>query len=192
MRRRRARPRRPTYISANEYYANLAKDGGWTPQSAPNATYAGDDGKVYRMQGRRMAASRRRHWAAEQAPPPSVVAEAQMRDNVDPGMAAGSYSMSNATRFTGAKGDGWSRQDSGDGGYSRTLGGDGGISAERINYQNQVMDNAFDIAMNGGYWGDSVSVGNGAVSVGVGVGVAPGMGMGMVPGMGWGGRFGGD
>ena len=103
-------------------------------------------------------------------PPPDVVAEAQTRANVDPGMAAGSYGMSNATRFTGAQGTGWTRRDSGDGGYSRTLGGDGGISAERINYDNQVMDNAFDIAANGGWWGEGVYIG----------------------GIGWGGRLGGD
>jgi len=126
-------PAAPAYISANAYYANLAKDGGWTPQSAPNATYAGNDGKVYRMQGNAWQRHDGATWAPEQAPPPSVVAEAEMRDNVDPGMTAGSYSMNNATRFTGAKGDGWSRQDSGDGGYSRTNGGDGGISAERMN-----------------------------------------------------------
>ncbi len=180
----------PAYISANAYYASLAKDGGWNPPSATNATYAGADGKVYRMQGSAWQRHDGAAWTAEPAPPPSVVSEAQMRANVDPGMAAGSYGMSNATRFTGTQGDGWTRRDAGDGGYSRTLGGDGGISAERSNYDNQVMDNAFDIAMNGGYWGDSVSVGNGAVSMGVGVGMAPGVGM--LPGMGWGGRFGGD
>jgi hypothetical protein len=74
-------------------------------------------------------------------------------------MQAGSFSMSNSTRFTGQQGDGWSRRDSGDGGYSRTLGGDGGISAERWQYNDQVMDNAFDIAMNGGWWGEGVYIG---------------------------------
>jgi hypothetical protein len=32
--------------------------------------------------------------------------------------------MSNATQFTGDRGDGWSGRDGGDVGYSRTLGGD--------------------------------------------------------------------
>ena len=106
--------------------------------------------------------------------------------------------MSNATRFSGQPGDGWSRRDAGSGGYSRTLGGDGGISAEATNYHDAVMNNAFDIAMNGGYWGDGVAIGNGAVSVGVGVGVGgigmgPGFGpyIGPVASPGWGGRFGG-
>lgn len=180
----------PAYISANAYYANLAKQGGWTPQSATNETYAGDDGNIYRNQGGGWQRHDGAAWTPESSPPPAVVSEAQTRANVDPGMAAGSYGMSNTTRFTGAQGDGWSRRDSGDGGYSRTLGGDGGISAERINYDNQVMDNAFDIDMNGGYWGDSVSVGNGAVSVGVGVGVGVPLVPGAVPGAGWGGRFG--
>ncbi len=186
----------PTYISANAYYASLAKEGGWTPASAVNETYAGDDGKVYRQHDGAWQRHDGAAWSAQSAPPAPVVAEAQARASVDPGMAAGSYSMSNATRFTGRAGEGWSARDRGDGGYSRTLGGDGGISAERANYDNQVMDNAFDIAMNGGWWSDSTTVGNGPVRVGVGVGTAvgpgTGVGFGMAPGLGWGGRFGGD
>ena len=65
-------------------------------------------------------------------------------------------------------GDGWTRRDSGDGGYSRTLGGDGGISAEYNAYNDAVMNNEFDIMMNGGWWGDTVYLG----------------------GIGWGGRYG--
>ncbi len=160
----------PAYISADAYYASLARDGGWSPQSATNETYAGDDGKVYRHQGGAWQRHDGATWTAEPAPPVNVVAEAQTRANVDPGMVAGSYGMSNATRFTGMQADGWSRRDAGDGGYSRTLGGDGGISAERSNYDNQVMDNAFDIDMNGGWWSDSVTLG----------------------GVGWSGRLGGD
>jgi len=83
-------------------------------------------------------------------------------------MQAGSYGMSNATRFTGDPRDGWSARDAGDGGYSRTLGGDGGISAERYNYDQTVLNNEFDIAANGGWWSEGVYVG----------------------GVGWGGRFG--
>lgn len=160
----------PAYISANAYYASLVKDGGWSAQSSTNETYAGDDGKVYRHQGDAWQRHDGATWAAEPAPPVNVVAEAQTRANVDPGMVAGAYGMSNATRFTGSTGDGWSRRDAGDGGYSRTLGGDGGISAERSSYDNQVMDNAFDIDMNGGWWSDSVSLG----------------------GVGWSGRLGAD
>jgi hypothetical protein len=152
-------PAAPTYISANEYYASLAKNGGWDASTAANETYAGDDGNVYRKHPDGWQQSSPSGWSAAPAPPPSVVAQAQSRANVDPGMQAGSYGMSNATRFTGQPGDGWSRRDSGDGGYSRTLGGDGGISAEYNNYRDAVLNNEFDMAMNGGWWGDAVVVG---------------------------------
>jgi len=152
-------PAAPSYISANEYYANLAKNGGWDPNTANNDTYAGADGKVYRAQRGGWQQSSPGGWSAAPAAPPDVVAEAQARANVDPGMQAASYGMSNATRFTGQPGDGWSRRDSGDGGYSRTLGGDGGISAEYNNYRDAVLNNEFDIAANGGWWSDAVVVG---------------------------------
>jgi hypothetical protein len=160
----------PTYISANEYYASLAKNGGWDPSTANNNTYADADGKVYRKRPDGWQQHSASGWSSAPAPP-DVEAQAQARASVDPGMQAGSFSMSNATRFTGAAGDGWSRRDSGDGGYSRTLGGDGGISAEYWQYQNQVLQNEFDIAAATGVWGPPV-----------GVGVA----------VGWGGRLGGD
>jgi hypothetical protein len=159
-------PAAPTYISANEYYASLAKNG-WTPASAANDTYAGEGGAVYRKQADGWQQGGANGWAAAPSPPPAVVAQAQSRANVDPGMQAGSFGMSNATRFTGQPGDGWNARDRGDGGYSRTLGGDGGISAEYNAYRDAVLNNEFDIAMNGGWWSDSVVVG-------------------------WGGRLGGD
>jgi hypothetical protein len=152
-------PAAPAYISANEYYASLAKNGGWNPASAANNTYAGADGKVYRKHPDGWQQQSASGWSAAPAPPPAVVAEAQSRDNVDPGMQAASYGMSNTTRFTGQQGDGWSRRDAGDGGYSRTLGGDGGISAEYNAYNDAVLNNEFDIAMNGGFWSDQVVVG---------------------------------
>ena len=160
----------PTYISANEYYANLAKNGGWDPQSANNNTYADADGKVYRKHPDGWQQNSQSGWQAAPAPPPAVIAQADARANVDPGMQAGSFGMSNATRFTRMPGDGWSRRDAGDGGYSRTLGGDGGISAEYNAYNDAVLNNEFDIAANGGWWGDSVYLG----------------------GVGWSGRLGGD
>ena len=52
-----------------------------------------------RTAGSRIRAS---GWAAAPSPPPAVVAQAQARANVDPGMQAGSFGMSNATRFTQA------------------------------------------------------------------------------------------
>lgn len=154
-----ATPAAPTYISANEYYASLAKNGGWDPASANNNTYADGDGKVYRKRDDGWQQHSPSGWSAAPSPPPAVVAEAQSRANVDPGMQAGSFGMSNTTRFTGQQGDGWSRRDAGDGGYSRTLGGDGGISAEYNAYNDAVLNNEFDIAMNGGWWSDAVVVG---------------------------------
>jgi hypothetical protein len=152
-------PAAPAYISASEYYASLAKNGGWDPDSATNDTYVGADGKIYRAQRGNWQQSSASGWSAAPAPPPEVVAQAQSRASLDPGTQAGSYGMSNATRFTGQPGDGWSRRDAGDGGYSRTLGGDGGISAEYNNYRDAVLNNEFDIAMNGGWWSDGVVVG---------------------------------
>ena len=163
-------PSAPTYISANEYYATLAKNGGWDPASANNNTYADAGGKVYRNHPDGWQQHSSSGWSAAPTPPPEVVAEAQSRTSVDPGMQAGSYGMSNTTRFTGQAGDGWSRRDAGDGGYSRTLGGDGGISAEYNAYNDAVLNNEFEIAANGGWWGDSVYLG----------------------GVGWSGRLGGD
>lgn len=163
-------PSPPSYISANEYYASLAKNGGWDPGSASNNTYAAGDGKVYRQRSDGWQQHSPGGWTSAPAPPPAVVAEAQSRANVDPGMQAASYGMSNTTRFTGQSGDGWSRRDSGDGGYSRTLGGDGGISAEYNAYNDAVLNNEFEIAANGGWWSDSAYLG----------------------GVGWSGRLGGD
>ena len=151
-------PAAPTYISANEYYASLARNGGWDASTAANDTYAGADGKVYRAQRDGWQQHSPGGWSAA-PPPPDVVAQAQSRASVDPGTQAGSFGMSNATRFTGQPADGWSRRDAGDGGYSRTLGGDGGISAEYNNYRDAVLNNEFDIAMNGGWWSDAVVVG---------------------------------
>ena len=160
------------YISANAYYASLRANGGWDPAAASNHTYAAASGAVYRNSAAGWQQQAGNGWQPAPAAPPEVDAEAQARARADAAaQAAGSYGMSNATRFTGQPGDGWTRRDAGSGGYSRTLGGDGGISAEYANYRDAVQNNAFDIAMNGGYWGDSVAVGNSSVSVGVGVGV---------------------
>ena len=184
------------YISANAYYASVRANGGWDPAAASNHTYAAANGAVYRNSATGWQQHGGNGWQPAPSAPPEVDAEAQARDRAEAAaQTAGSYGMSNATRFSNQQGDGWSRRDAGSGGYSRTLGGDGGISAESANYRDAVQNNAFDIAMNGGYWGDSVAVGNGSVSVGVGVGVWPGWGapIGSVPmgNPGWGGRFGG-
>ena len=167
----KAAPGQPQYISANAYYASLKANGGVSPDAVDNAAYAGPDGSVYRKAPdgwQRHAAS---GWQSAPDAPPAVAAQAQAHVQAGANtaaMQAGSYSMSNATRFTGDSRDGWSARDAGDGGYSRTLGGDGGISAERYNYNQTVLNNEFDIAANGGWWSEGVYVG----------------------GVGWGGRFG--
>lgn len=167
----KAPPGQPQYISANAYYASLKANGGVSPDAVDNAAYAGPDGSVYRKAPdgwQRHAAS---GWQSTPEAPPAVAAQAQAHAQAGASaaaMQAGSYGMSNATRFTGDPRDGWSARDAGDGGYSRTLGGDGGISAERYNYNQTVLNNEFDIAANGGWWSEGVYVG----------------------GAGWGGRFG--
>jgi hypothetical protein len=158
-----------SYISANQYYANMGQSSTWNAGTIANNHYTDTNGNVYRNAGngwQRHAAS---GWTDASAAPPGVDAEAQGRAGAEAaGQQAGSYSMSNTTRFTGDPRDGWSRRDAGSGGYSRTLGGDGGISAEQWAYNDAVMNNEFDIAANGGWWGDGVYIG----------------------GIGWGGRFG--
>jgi hypothetical protein len=159
----------PQTISANAYYASLGQNGGWNAASTTNDTYTDDGGNVYRHGDSGWQQHAGNGWTNAPAPPPAVNAEASARARADAAaMQAGSYSMSNTTRFSGNQGDGWTARDAGDGGYSRTLGGDGGISAERWAYNDAVLNNEFDIAANGGWWGDGVYLG----------------------GIGWGGRFG--
>ena len=159
----------PPSISANAYYASLKANGGFDPDSVANTAYADNTGAVYRNAGSGWQRHGGDGWQSTPAPPPEVNAQAQARTRADAAaMQAGSYGMSNATRFSGDPSDGWSARDSGDGGYSRTLGGDGGISAERYAYNTAVLNNEFDIAANGGWWGQGVYIG----------------------GVGWGGVFG--
>jgi hypothetical protein len=162
----------PITISANAYYASL-RNGGGTSGAASNNVYADPDGNLYRHDGRAWQRHANAGWTDAPAAPDWADAQVQSRDRAaktgaQAGAQAGSYGMSNATRFTGNRGDGWTRRDAGDGGYSRTLGGDGGISAEYNAYNDAVLNNAFDIAANGGWWGDGFYVG----------------------GIGWGGRYG--
>ncbi|MFO1323704.1 MAG: hypothetical protein U1F15_06540 [Burkholderiales bacterium] len=159
----------PQYISAVEYYKSIGRSPPKATDAPPADLYADANGNVYRHDGAAWQQHAAGAWTNAPAPPIGGDQERQARDRAtQAGMQAGSYSMSNTTRFSGMPGDGWSRRDSGDGGYSRTLGGDGGISAERWAYNDAVMNNAFDIAMNGGWWGDGVYIG----------------------GIGWGGAFG--
>ena len=159
-----------SYISANQYYANLGQSSTWSPPATVNNHYADASGNVYRKASNGWQQHSSSGWNAVPTPPPAVDAEASARDRAEAaGQQAGSYAMSNTTRFTGDPGDGWSRRDAGNGGYSRTLGGDGGISAEQWAYNDAVMQNEFDIAANGGWWSQGVYIG----------------------GVGWGGRYGG-
>jgi hypothetical protein len=159
----------PPSISANEYYASLKANGGFDPDSVGNTAYVDNSGAVYRNAGSGWQRHGGDGWQSTSAPPPEVSAQAQAGTRADAAaMQAGSYGMSNTTRFSGDPSDGWTARDSGDGGYSRTLGGDGGISAERYAYNQAVLNNEFDIAANGGWWGQGVYIG----------------------GVGWGGVFG--
>jgi hypothetical protein len=159
----------PQYISAVEYYKSIGQSPPTASAAPPNNVYADAQGNVYRHNGTSWQQHAAGAWTNVPAPPPEVDQEMSARDRAtQAAMQAGSYSISNTTRFTGMPGDGWSRRDSGAGGYSRTLGGDGGISAERWAYNDAVLNNEFDIAMNGGWWGDGVYIG----------------------GIGWGGAFG--
>ncbi len=151
----------PQYISAVEYYKSI---GAPLPtaatSSAPANVYADAQGNVYRHDGAQWQQASAGGWTSAPAAPAGMDDERSARDRAEQaGMQAASYSMSNTTRFTARQGDGWSRRDAGDGGYSRTGGGDGGISAERWQYNNDVLNNEFDIAMNGGWWGEGVYVG---------------------------------
>ena len=159
----------PPSISANEYYASLKANGGFDPDSVANTAYTDNSGAVYRSAGSGWQRHGGDGWQSTPAPPPEVSAQAQASSRADAAaMQAGSYGMNNTTRFSGDPSDGWTARDAGDGGYSRTLGGDGGISAERYAYNTAVLNNAFDIAANGGWWGQGVYIG----------------------GVGWGGVFG--
>jgi hypothetical protein len=159
----------PGGVSAVQYYADLGeKPPAYNPNAAVNNHYADASGHVYRNTGSGWQQHAASGWTSAPAPPPEVDAEAQARSRADAAAEqAGSYGMSNTTRFTGNPNDGWTRRDSGDGGYSRTLGGDGGISAEAWQYNDDVTNAAFDIAANGGWWGPGIAIG-------------------------WGGRLGGD
>ncbi len=159
----------PGGISAVKYYADLGeKPPAYNPNAASNNHYADASGHVYRNTGSGWQQYAASGWTSAPAPPPEVDAEAQARSRADAAAEqAGSYGISNTSRFTGNPNDGWTRRDSGSGGYSRTLGGDGGISAEAWQYNDDVTNAAFDIAANGGWWGPGISIG-------------------------WGGRLGGD
>ena len=131
--------------------------------------YADPSGNVYRRDGAAWQQHSAEGWSSAPAAPDWGDQETGARDSAaQAGAAAGSFGMSNTTRFTNTRVDGWSRRDAGSGGYSRTLGGDGGISAEYNAYNDAIRNNEFDIAMNGGWWGDGVYIG----------------------GVGWGGRYG--
>ena len=163
-------PPTPAYISANAYYASIGQNPATAPTlTPPSNVYADASGNVYRHDGKAWQQQTAGGWTNAPAPPAGADDEMQAQDRANQAaMQAGSYSISNTTRFTGERGDGWTRRDSGDGGYSRTLGGDGGISAEYNAYNDAVLNNEFDIMMNGGWWGETVYVG----------------------GIGWGGRYG--
>ena len=152
-------------VSANAGGTSNGQTGVWQSATTSNSHYADTDGNVYRNSGDQWQQQSAGGWNPATGDMSWADREAQSRANA--AVAENSVSVSNASRFTGAANDGWSQRDAGNGGYSRTLGGDGGISAEYNNYRDAVLNNEFDMAMNGGWWGDAVVVG-------------------------WGGRLGGD
>jgi hypothetical protein len=161
----------PSYISANAYYASLGQSSTWNGNTVADNHYADESGNVYRSSGSGGGWQQQTPdgWSNVPAAPPAVDAQAQARSRADEAaLQAGSYSISNATRFSGDRGDGWTAQDAGDGGYSRTLGGSGGIGAEVYNYNQAVLSN--EITM----WNDQVFGGDYLYYGGIG----------------WGGRFG--
>ena len=140
---------------ANAVYASAgrppAPSAQWQPYSLPNVYYAAPDGNVYRQGNDGWQQQSGGNWGSASSDTTWADQEANARNNNNTPVAAASYSMSNADRFTGAPNSGWNAQDRGDGGYSRTLGGTGGISSEYYNYWNDVQDNAVAMWWNGGY-----------------------------------------
>lgn len=122
----------------------------WQPYSLPTL-YADPSGNVYRQDGSGWQQYSGGSWSSASGDTSWADQESQARANSD--VAAASYGMSNADRFTGRPDTGWSPQVAGDGGYSRTVGGAGGISSEYYNYWNTVQDNAATMWWDGGYGG---------------------------------------
>ena len=128
----------------------------WQPYSLPNVYYADPNGNVYRQDDSGWQQNTSSGWSSATGDTKWAEQESNARNSNDTPIAAASYSMSNADRFTGAPNTGWNAQDSGDGGYSRTLGGSGGISAEYDNYWNTVQNNAVDVWWNNWYGGGNI------------------------------------
>ena len=140
---------------ANAVYASSggpsAPSAQWQPYSLPNVYYADPDGNLYRQGSDGWQQQSGGNWGSASSDTTWADQEANARNNNNTPLAAASYGMSNADRFTGAPNTGWNAQDRGDGGYSRTLGGSGGISSQYYNYWNDVQDNAVAMWWNGGY-----------------------------------------
>jgi len=140
---------------ANAVYASAGRPSApsaqWQPYSLPNVYYAAPDGNIFRQGSDGWQQQSGGNWGSASSDTTWADQEANARNNNNTPVAAASYSMSNADRFTGAPNSGWNAQDRGDGGYSRTLGGTGGISSEYYNYWNDVQDNAVAMWWNGGY-----------------------------------------
>jgi len=126
----------------------------WSSGSTGNNHYADANGNVYRQSGNGWQQQSATGWSNASGDTSWADQEAQARGGAD--VAAASYGMSNADRFTGAANTGWSARDAGDGGYSRTLGGSGGISAEYDNYWNTVQDNEAAMWADGIYGGGNL------------------------------------
>ena len=107
-------PPTPVYISANAYYASIGEDAATAPTLTPANVYADASGNVYRHDGNAWQQQTASGWTSAPAAPAGADDEMQAQDRATQvAMQAGSYSMSNTTRFTGERGDGWTRRDSG-------------------------------------------------------------------------------
>ncbi len=91
----------PAYISANAYYASLRKNGGWSAGAVGNHVYASASGGVYRQSANGWQQQAPGGWQPASTAPPDVNGQAQARARAEAAaQAAGSYGMSNDTRFS--------------------------------------------------------------------------------------------
>ncbi len=129
----------------------------WQSSTTGNEHYADDNGNVYRDTGGTWQMHTSNGWQA--APGDTTWAAQEEKARINGAIQAASFSMTNADRFSGNRGDGWTAEDAGDGGYSRTLGADGGISAQRYNYNQAVLNNQFQMWQTGLMYGDNMYYG---------------------------------
>jgi hypothetical protein len=143
--------RTPNIPAGGNGAANPSKQ--WQPYTLPNVYYADPNGNVYRQDNGSWQQNSGGSWGSASGDTAWADQEVNARNSNNTPIAAASYGMSNADRFTGAPNTGWTAQDEGNGGYSRTGGASGGISSEYYNYWNDVQNNASIMWWDGPYYG---------------------------------------